>query len=67
MTFEWLLFFIWPNLNPLLPRMLSVKFDWNPSSNSREDFVVCSYLPLEKGLALHMNNFETPSPKDALC
>ena len=25
------------------------------------------YLPLEKGGALHMNKFESPSPKDALC
>ena len=25
------------------------------------------YLPLEKGGALHLNNLESPSPKDALC
>jgi hypothetical protein len=25
------------------------------------------YLPLEKGVALHMNNFEPPSIKDDLC
>ena len=25
------------------------------------------YLPLEKGLALHLNKYESPSPKDALC
>ena len=25
------------------------------------------YLPLESGLALHLNKLESPSPKDALC
>ena len=25
------------------------------------------YLPLEKGVALHLNKFESPLPKDALC
>ena len=24
-------------------------------------------LPLEKGVALHLNNLESPSPKNALC
>ena len=27
----------------------------------------CNYLPLEKGGALHLNKFESPSSKDALC
>ena len=35
----WKLFFIWPNLNPLHPRMLCAKFNWNEPSNSREDFL----------------------------
>ena len=26
-----------------------------------------NYLPLEKGGALHLNKFESPPPKDALC
>ena len=26
-----------------------------------------NYLPLEKGVALHLNKLEYPSPKDALC
>ena len=26
-----------------------------------------NYLPLEKGVSLHLNKFESPSPKDALC
>ena len=26
-----------------------------------------NYLPLEKCMALHLNKFESPSPKDALC
>ena len=25
------------------------------------------YLPLEKGMALHLNKYESPLPKDALC
>ena len=25
------------------------------------------YLPLEKGVALHLNKLESPLPKDALC
>ena len=25
------------------------------------------YIPLEKGVALHLNKLESPSPKDALC
>ena len=25
------------------------------------------YLPLEKGVALHLNKFESPLPKNALC
>ena len=27
----------------------------------------CNYLPLEMGVALRLNKFESPSPKDALC
>ena len=27
----------------------------------------CNYLPLKKGLSLHLNKFESPSPKNALC
>ena len=26
-----------------------------------------NYLPLEKGGALHLNKFDSPLPKDALC
>ena len=29
--------------------------------------LICNYLPLEKGRALHLNKLESPSPKDALC
>ena len=29
--------------------------------------LLCNYLPLEKGRALHLNKFESPSSKDALC
>ena len=27
----------------------------------------CYYLPLEKGMALHLKKLISPSPKDALC
>ena len=39
---DWLLFFIWPNLNPLHTRMLCAKFDWNWPSNFRGDFKISS-------------------------
>ena len=29
--------------------------------------IFCNYLPLEKGVVLHLNNLESPSPKDAVC
>ena len=69
-------FFIWRNLNPLHPRMLSAKFGWNwPSGSGEEDFLnfinvfylFYNYLSLEKVRALHLNKLESPSPKDALC
>ena len=27
----------------------------------------CNYLPLEKGTALYLNKFKSPSPMDTLC
>jgi hypothetical protein len=30
-------------------------------------FTLLLYLPLEKGVVLHMNNFESPSLNDDLC
>ena len=57
-------------------RMLCAKFGWNwPSGSGEEDFLnfvnvslpFHNYLPLEKGVALHLNKLEYPSPKDALC
>ena len=27
----------------------------------------CNYLPLGKGMALHLNKLESPSPRDTLC
>ena len=30
-------------------------------------FANSNYLPLEKGVALHLDKLESPSPKDALC
>ena len=68
--------FIWRNMNSLYPKMICGKFGWNWSSSSGEDFFfkfvnvfsqIRNYLPLEKGGACHLNNIESPSPKDALC
>ena len=68
--------FFWTNMNPLHPRMLCAKFGWNwPSGSGEEDFLsfvnlfslFLSYLPLGKGGALHLNKFDSPAPKDALC
>ena len=65
--------FIWANLNPLYPRMPCARFGWNwPSSFGEVKirqyiFVISLLFPLENGVALHLNKFESPSPKDALC
>ena len=40
------------------------------NSSGEEDFQILSmyyYLPLEKGMALLLNKFESPSPMDVLC
>ena len=56
--------------------MLCAKFGWNWLSGSgEEDFfnfvnvfsLFLYYLPLERGGNLHLNKFESPSPKDVLC
>ena len=55
--------------------MLYANFGWNWPSGSRLlwiRFVIiywlfCTYLPLEKGGAHHLNKLDSPSPKDALC
>ena len=66
--------FIWTNLNPLHPRMFCIKSGWNWHSGSGEDFYnfidvfsLSFDLPLEIGVALHLNKIESPPPKDALC
>ena len=50
-------FFIWRNLNPLHPKMLCAKIDWNWPCGSGKGFfknfinvflLFCIYLPLEK-------------------
>ena len=66
--------FIWTNLNSLYLGMFCAKFGWNWFSAYGEDFYkfvnvcspFCSCLPLEKGVAFHLNKLECPSPKDAL-
>ena len=67
--------FIWTNVNSIHPRMLCVKFGWNWLSGSGgEDILISSiyfslfhsYLPLEKGGALHLYKLESPSTKDVL-
>jgi hypothetical protein len=54
--------------------MIYAKFDLNWPAGSGEDFKKFSvyfysfviYLPLEKGNPLHLNNLESPPPKDDL-
>ena len=68
-------FFIWRNLNPPHKRMLFAKIGWNWLNGSEKEFfnfvnafsLFYNYFPLEKGGALHLNKFESPSPKNALC
>ena len=50
-TISWLsplgegqVFFIWTNLNPLHPRMLCAKFDWNQRSGSGEEDILISSI-----------------------
>ena len=63
--------FICLKLNPIHPRMICAKSGWNWPSGSNEFINVFPllhyYLPLEKGVALHLNKLESPSPKDSLC
>ena len=69
----------WPffhqNFYPHHPRMLCVKFGWNWTGGSGSwfsNFVNVfsqfrNYLPLKTGVALHLNELESPLPKNALC
>ena len=68
--------FIWTNLNPLHPKMISAKFGWNCLNGSGEyiffQFVNVflqfrNYFSLQKGGGLYLNKIEPPSPKDELC
>ena len=67
--------FLWLNWNPHYPRMLCAKFGWNKAVDSGEFFLNSfnifthfrTYLPLEKGVTLYFNKFESPLPKEALC
>ena len=68
--------FIWTTLNPLHPRMLCAKFGRNWLRGSgEEDFLISSKYfhhfviisPWKRAGAHHLNKFESPSPKDALC
>ena len=55
--------------------LLCVKFGWNlPNGSGEDDFLIVLnvfslfryYLSLKKGVAIHLNKLESPSPKDAL-
>ena len=67
-------FFIWRNMNPYHPRMLVPRLVKLVQWFLRRGFfnfvnvfsIFRNYLPLEKGRALHLNKFESPSSKDAL-
>ena len=67
---------IWTNLNPFHPKKHCTKFCWNWLGGSGEDFQKISsmsfrcfvffvFLLLEKGIALHLNKLEFPSPTNA--
>ena len=63
--------FIWTNLNPLHPNLHCAKFGGNWLRRFFNFISVFSlflnYLPLEEGMALHLNKAEFPSTKDVLC
>ena len=68
--------FLWINWNPHHPKMLCAKFGWNWLIDSGEFYFKISvnvftlfrnYLPLEKGVTLYFNKFESPLPREALC
>ena len=69
--------FIWTKLNPLHPIILCAKFVWKnwPKLFWRIRFLnfvnvfslFRNFILLEKGMVLHLNKFESPSTKDALC
>ena len=50
---------IWLKLN---------KWFWRRLLNNFNVYqLFCYYLPLERGVTLHLNKLDFPSPKDALC
>ena len=67
--------FIWINLNSLHAMIFCDKLGWNWFTGSGEVFKILSMyfsvchniIPLEKAMALLLNNLESRSPKDALC
>ena len=48
-------------INPVVPEKKILKFIFDIILLFRH------YLPLEKGMALHLNKLKSPPPKDALC
>ena len=67
--------FICTILHSLYLKMICTNFGWNWPVISEEDFkfflenfyFFCYYLPLGKGIVLHLYNSESPLPKDDLC
>ena len=64
--------FIWTNLNSLHPKMIvpifveicPVVLEKKILKICEFIFAFCNYLPLEKGVAIHLNKLESPSPKN---
>ena len=54
---------IWSKLNSLHSRFLCAMFGWNWPSDYINIFSYCFYLPLETGVALHLNKFDSHLPK----
>ena len=75
LTIEWSLHVFLKTLSPFHQRTLWTKFGWNwPVVLYKQIFKLGLYVllfryyfSLEKGVALHLNKLESPSPKDTAC
>ena len=69
-SYDYLLYHESPSLKNTLCQVWSklVQWFWRRFVNFVNIFpLFCNYLPLRRGVVLHLNKLETPSPKDALC
>ena len=68
--------FVWTNLISLHPMMFCAKSGWNWPSGSGEEYFLkvvnlfllfSNYPSFRKGVALHLNKLEIPSPRNTMC